>query len=112
MCIPLLPTSYCPIYLIHLDLFSLIMLGKAYKLCCSLYIFHQPPVTSSLFVQMFSSAPCCLCSSLNIKDQVSCPYRTKNKIIVLYFLMFMFLGSRQDRRIRQETRQKIGSKNY
>jgi hypothetical protein len=33
------------------------------------------------------------CSSLNVRDQVSHPYRTTGKIIVLYILIFMFLDS-------------------
>jgi hypothetical protein len=32
-----------------------------------------------------------LCSSLNVRDKVSYPYRTTGKIIVVYVLMFMCL---------------------
>jgi hypothetical protein len=34
-------------------------------------------------------------SSLNVRDQVSHPYRTTSKIIVLYILIFTFLDSKQ-----------------
>jgi hypothetical protein len=37
-----------------------------------------------------------LCSSLNVRDQISHPYRTTSKIIVLYILIFMFLDSRRE----------------
>jgi hypothetical protein len=39
-----------------------------------------------------------LCSSLNVRDGVSHPYRTSGKIIVLYILIFMFLDRREDKR--------------
>jgi hypothetical protein len=91
-------------HLILLDLIILIILGEQYKsgsfsLCC----FLHSPVTSSLFSQnilstLFSNT-LSLCSSLNARDKVSHPYRTTDKIIVLYILIIKFFDSRQkDRR--------------
>jgi hypothetical protein len=51
---------------------------------------------------------CQLCSysrtsSLNVRDQVSHPYRTTGKITVLYILILIFLDSRrEDKRFRTE----------
>jgi hypothetical protein len=49
---------------------------------------------STLFSNTFS-----LCSSLNVRNKVSHPYRTTGKIIVLCILIFKFFDSnREDRR--------------
>jgi hypothetical protein len=63
------------------------------------------PVTSSLvgpnilLNNLFSNA-FSLTSSLNVRDQVSHPYKTTGTIMVLYILTFNFLDNRQeDRRI-------------
>jgi hypothetical protein len=37
-----------------------------------------------------------LCSSVNMRNQVSHPYKTTGKIMGLYILIFMFLDSRQE----------------
>jgi hypothetical protein len=37
-----------------------------------------------------------LCYSLNVRDQVSHPYRTIHKIIVLYNLIFTFFDRRRE----------------
>jgi hypothetical protein len=43
------------------------------------------------------------CSSLNVRDQVSYPYKTAGTIIVLYILIFTFPDSRKEgRRFRTE----------
>jgi hypothetical protein len=61
-------------------------------------IFFNSSVTSSLLgpdillSTLFSNTHS-LRSSFNVSDQVSHPYRTRGKIIVLYILFFKFLDS-------------------
>jgi hypothetical protein len=54
---------------------------------CSYLIPLRPNILlSTLFSNILSR-----CSSFNVRDQVSHPYRTADKIIVLYILIFTFL---------------------
>jgi hypothetical protein len=68
-----------------------------YSLCSFLHshvtptLFHPNILLSTLFSNTLS-----LCSSLNVRDQVSCPYKTTGKVVVLYILMFTFFDSRLD----------------
>jgi hypothetical protein len=67
----------CPSHSIILDLIIQVISAEGYKLRSStLYIFLHPPVTSFL---LSPNAPS-LCSSRNVRDQVSCPYKTLSNI--------------------------------
>ena len=47
------------------------------------------PITSSLFHSTIFSNNLSLCSSFNVRDQDTNPYKTAGKIIVLYALTFL-----------------------
>jgi len=90
-------------YMAHLSLLDLItrtILCEEYRsFSSSLYSFLQSPVISSLldlnillntqFANTFSPR-----SPLSVNDQVSHPYKTTDKITVLYILIFKFLVSK------------------
>jgi hypothetical protein len=87
-----------------LTLIFLIILCEEYNSwSSSLCSFLHPPDTSALFGQnillsiLFSNT-LSLCSSLNVRDQVSHPYRTTGKIIVLYIVIVTFSDNRQGRK--------------
>jgi hypothetical protein len=76
-----------------------IILGKEYKLWrCK---FLQPPITWSLsgpniLLGTLFSNTLSLCSSPNVRDKVSHPYKTTGKNILLYFIICIFLNSRRE----------------
>jgi len=83
----------CPAHLILLDLITRIILGEEYRsLSFSLCSLLHSPVSLSLLgpnilLNTLFSNTLSLHSSLNVKDQVSHPYKTTGKIIVLYILI-------------------------
>jgi hypothetical protein len=100
-CLSSLMNATCTTHLIHLDMIGLMISGDEYKLRSSwLCNFRHSPVTSSILgpnilLRTLFSNTLSLYSTLNVRDQVSHPYRS-DRIVVLYILTFTFLDSRQD----------------
>jgi len=92
----------CPTKLVILYVITRIMFGEVYRsLCSSLCGLHHSPVTSSLvgpniFLSTLFSNTLILCSSLDVTDQLSHPDKTTGKIIVLFYLNFIFLDSKPE----------------
>jgi len=84
----------CLAHLILLDCITRTILGEQYRsLRSSCSVPHSPVASFLLGPNVLLSKNLNLRSSLNVSDQVSHPYKTTGKIMVLYILIFKFLGS-------------------
>jgi len=86
----------CPAHPILLYFITRTILGERYRsLSSSLFSFLHSLVSSSLLgpnilPNTLLSNYLCLHSPLNVSDEVSHPYKTRGKVIVLYILIFKF----------------------
>jgi hypothetical protein len=93
----------CPAHISLFNLITLITFGEAYKLLSSsLFSFLHPSTTHSLLVPNILLSTLFLntlnlASSLHVRDQVSHPYKTKAKIIVVYILSLSFFSDEMRR---------------
>jgi len=91
----------CPAYLILLDSISRAILGEEYRSLSSSLYSSRPcyliPLRPKYSLSILFSDTLSPRSSLNVSDQASHPYKTTDKIIVLY--IFIFLDSKLEDKI-------------
>ena len=112
--IPSHTRATCPAHLILLDFITRTILGEQCRsLSSSLCNFLHSHVTPSLLgpnilLNTLFSNTLSLCSSLNVSDKVSHPYKTTGKIMDLYILIFKFLDNKpEDKMFCTEWRQAL-----
>ena len=94
-----------PAHLALLDFITQTILGREHRSLSSLCSFLHSLVTSSLLgpnilLNTLLSNTLTLCSSHNMTDQVSHPYKTTGKIMVPFSLIFKFLDNKlEDKRV-------------
>ena len=94
----------CSAQLILLDLITRTILGEYRSLSSTLCSFLHSPVISpflgpNILLSTLFSNTLSLCSSFIVSDQVSHPYKTTGKILVLCILIFKFLNNKlEDKR--------------
>ena len=85
----------CPTHLILLDIITQTTFGKHYRSVSSSWCSYlHSLLTSSLLGPDIIINTLSLRSSISVSDQVSHPYKTTGKIIVLYIFIFKFLDNR------------------
>ena len=89
---PLPIRNTCPAHLILLEFITRIRFGKEYSSTShSLYSLLHSSVTSSALGPDTFYSTLSLCSFLNLRDEVSYPYKTTDRNKVLFILVFVFL---------------------
>ena len=86
--------AMCHAHLIFLDLITQIIFGEKDHKAPRYVVFSTLWYLVLLSPDRLLSNTLRLCSSLNVRDQASHPYKTSVKIIALYILIFIFLGSK------------------
>jgi hypothetical protein len=84
-------------------LIILITLGEEHKLrssslCSFSNLLHFISLGPNIILNTLLSNTLSLCSSSDVRDQVSQPYKTTGKIIALYIQIFIFIGQQTNRK--------------